>query len=278
MWADTGRLHRVHVVAPNFCSASRSSGTPQPGQWTASPSGGRDGVMRCRRGGVGIGDRPPPGAAGPPPTAADEMGVARRERPRAAAPSTCGTAVAMRNCRSRGDIPERSSADTMPCLTRESPAAAGIDAASASTRDASSAESEMSDRSVRPTHLMRPHAMPISAIASAPYLKLAATRKGKGSHDAPTDRRGRSPPGDRRATVRSLDASRGARVMRGRPARRTAPFHERDLRRNRGTSARPVAVTGDAPRRGRSSAESSPPRTVPDRGSPSACPAPCTPR
>ena len=155
--------------------------------------------------------------AGPLPTGGDEIGVARRERPRPAAPSTCGTAVAMRNWRSLGDMPERSSADTIPCLTSESAAAAGIEAASASMRDDSSDESEMSDRSVRPTQLIRLYAMPMSAIASAPYLKLAATRKGKESRDARTDRRWRVPPGDRRVNISSLDASRGARVIHAEP-------------------------------------------------------------
>ena len=169
-------------------------------------------MMRCSRGGVSEGGRAPV-ADGAPGAGADEIGVARRDRPRPATPSTCGSAVVMRNCRSRGDIPERSSADTRPCLTSESPAAAGTVAASASTRVDSSGESEMSDRNVRPTHLMSPYAIPISANASAPYLRLAATRKGKGSRDAQTDRRGISPSGDRQANVRSIDASRRARVM-----------------------------------------------------------------
>jgi hypothetical protein len=221
MCADTGRLHREHVVAPNFCSASRSSGIPQPGQCTASPSGGRDGVMRWRR--VGVGDAGRPAfAAGALPTDAEEIGVGRRDRPRPP-PSTCGSAVAMRKWRSLADIPERSWADTRPCLTSESAAAAGIDAASASSFADSTDESAISDRRVRPTHLMSPYAMPISANASAPYLKLAATRKGKGSRDARADRRGLFPPGDRRVNVRSFDASRGARVMPCRDESRWRP-------------------------------------------------------
>ena len=54
MCADIGRLQRGHVVAPNRCSASRSTAIPQPGQCTLMPSAGRDGVMRWRRGDTGV--------------------------------------------------------------------------------------------------------------------------------------------------------------------------------------------------------------------------------
>jgi hypothetical protein len=65
--------------------------------------------------------------------------------------------------------------------------------------------------------LIRPYAMPISANASAPYLKLAATRKVKERRDAETDPRADSLPEDRCLKVRSLDASREVWVMAAPP-------------------------------------------------------------
>src|SRR4051812_1474119 len=79
----------------------------------------------------------------------------------------------------------RSAGETRPCLTSASAAADGIEAASASICASSTRESDTSDRTLRPTHLIRPYAMPTMAKASAPYLKLTAMQEGTGTERGP---------------------------------------------------------------------------------------------
>jgi hypothetical protein len=82
-------------------------------------------------------------------------------------------------------------------------------------RPSSRRASERSDRTLRPTHLIRPYAMPAIAKASAPYLKFTATRNGLTGNEI---RRLSTGPARTRFGARSLswlDASAGVPVMPG---------------------------------------------------------------
>lgn len=175
MCAETGRLHRWQAVAPNRWSASRSSGPPQLGQCTATPSGGRDGVMRCRRVGVGAARR----AAGAEPPAITPpalwAGVARGGLPLSDA-LAFARADASRNSRSRGVMARRSLAETIPRSTSVLLSAAGVCAASIPMPLPLRGAWEMSDRRLRPTRLISANATPANARARAPYVRFTATR------------------------------------------------------------------------------------------------------
>lgn len=56
-----------------------------------------------------------------------------------------------------------------------SAAAAGVETLSASRRFCSPDTSETTERKLRPTHLIKPYAIPSNASASAAYLKLTGT-------------------------------------------------------------------------------------------------------